>query len=201
MKCAIYIRVSTRKQNVASQRDYIKHFCKENNHEIVEEYVDEISGATKDRPAIKRLLGDCKLDKFDCVVVYKLDRFGRSVSDLNYMLNYLKDNNISFISATQPFDTSTPMGKLIFNLLSMVAEFNRELILERVEIGKERARKFGTKSGKPMHRPRIVLPKKEVEKFYCEYKISISKCAEIFHVSKTTMKNILVQYGFHKKKT
>ena len=201
MKIASYCRVSTKEQKLDVQKEYIRDFAKKNKHKMVEEYIDEgISGATSDRPALKRLFEDAKNNKFEAVVVHKLDRFGRSAGDLYNNVDLLKEYDIKFISLTDNIDTSTTYGKLLFGLLASFAEFERNIILERTQAGLARARKYGTRSGLPMHRPKKYIPKKELEDLYVNKKLSIGACAKYFHVNRLTIVSRLKEWGFYGNK-
>lgn len=201
MKIIGYYRVSTKEQKLDIQRDAVRDWSKRNNHELVDEYVDEgISGATSERPALKRLFEDAKLKKFEAVVVYKLDRFGRSAGDLYKNIDFLHSNGVDFISITDNIDTSTTYGRLLFGILASFAEFERNIILERTQAGLERARKMGSRSGKPLHRPKKYIPKKELEDLYSNKKLSISSCAKYFHVNRLTIISRLKEWGLYEKK-
>lgn len=192
MKVVIYCRVSTKDQNINVQRDKLKEFIKAKNHELVEEYLDEAkSGVTSERPALIRLMEDAKAKKFEAVAVYKLDRFGRSAGDLYKNVEDLKNNGIDFISISDNIDTSTHYGKLLFGILAAFAEFERNIILERTRAGLERARKVGTKSGKPMHRPKKVINMEQLRAYYEYNKLSISACARMFGVHRITIRKRL----------
>lgn len=151
MKAAIYTRVSTFEQtegySLEMQFRTSENYCKINNLEIFEAYTDETTGAKMDRPALTKLLTDAKKGLFDCVIVHKLDRLGRSQKDILYIIEdvFLK-NNIEFVSLTENFDTRTPLGKAMIGFLAVFAQFERDQIRERMQLGK-----LGRASeGKPM---------------------------------------------------
>lgn len=152
MKAAIYTRVSTTDQKVAMQTREIHQYTKRRGWKIVSEYADEgVSGAKARRPELDRLMTDAHKRKFDCVVVWKFDRFARSVSHLLRALETFESLGISFVSLSESIDTSTPAGKMIFTVLGAVAELERSLIGERVKAGLRNARANGTRLGrKPM---------------------------------------------------
>jgi DNA invertase Pin-like site-specific DNA recombinase len=150
MKVAIYARVSTPKngngeqqQNPETQLLPLRDYCRQRGWECVGEYVDRVSGAKESRPALNRLVTDAHRRKFGAVVVWKFDRFARSVSHLLRALEEFKALGIEFVSLTEAVDTSTPMGKMVFTVLGAVAELERNLIAERVKAGMHRARTLG----------------------------------------------------------
>ncbi len=120
------------------------------DYKIVDEYVDTgFSGKTMERPQFERLLHDIRASKFDCVIVYKIDRFGRSLQHLLNLLEEFKNRKVDFISITQPVDTTTAAGKMFWQILAVFAEFERTLIVERTLAGLARARKQGKTLGRP----------------------------------------------------
>lgn len=138
MKAAIYIRVSTEDQakegySLEVQREYLESFTKREGLELFKVYQDDgISGYSAERPALKELLKAAKEKKFDLVLVYKIDRFSRNLKDLLNLVDELSFSGIGFKSATEPFDTTTSAGKLMFQQLGSFAEFERNRIAERV---------------------------------------------------------------------
>lgn len=154
-KVAIYARVSTNNgdQNPETQLVPLREYCQQRGWNVVEEYVDRITGAKEKRPALDQLMTDAKRRKFDTLLIWKLDRFGRS---LRHLLNSLAEFDalgISFVSLTNAIDTTTPAGKLMFSIIGAVAEFERDLIRERVKAGMVRAKRNGTRSGNKIGRP------------------------------------------------
>ena len=148
---AIYARVSTSSgQNVDSQLYELRKYCQRRKWNISREYVDiGISGARENRPELDKLLADAHRRKFDVVVVWKFDRFARNVSFLLRALETFKAQGIEFVSLSEQIDTSTPMGKMMFTILSSVAEMERSMIVERVRAGLKAARARGKKLGRP----------------------------------------------------
>lgn len=195
MRVAAYYRVSTKEQSIQQQKDYIKDYCVKKGFEIVKEYKDEgVSGSVFERPGLNRLFKDADGKLFSAVVIYKLDRFGRSARDLLNGINELKDRSVDFISISDNIDTTTPYGKLMLTLLAGFAEFERDLMLERTQLGLARARKYGTRSGKPMHRPKKELPMKEIVEFYNK-QLSMASIGRIYNVSRHTVRNRLKEEG------
>jgi len=149
MKCAIYCRVSTRDQSVEMQLVQLREYAQRRGWEIAGEYIDEaVSGIKKRRPGLDRLMADCQQRRIDVVLVWKFDRFARSVTHLTQALETFQSLGIDFISYSQNLDTSTPMGKMLFVILGAVGELERDLIRERTEAGRQVARTRGVKFGR-----------------------------------------------------
>jgi DNA invertase Pin-like site-specific DNA recombinase len=128
----------------------LREYVERRSWTLAGEYVDEgISGAKDSRPELNRLMDDAHRRKFDGVVVWKFDRFARSVSHLLRALETFKAQGIEFISFSEQMDTSTPTGKMIFTVLGAVAELERSLIGERVRAGVRNARAKGKRLGRP----------------------------------------------------
>ena len=152
MRAAIYARVSTSNngQDPSVQTREIREYCERRGWQIAGEYVDVgISGTKEKRPELDRLLADAHRRRFDAVVVWKFDRFARSVSHLLRALETFQSLGIEFVSLTEGVDTSTPMGKMVFTVLGAVAELERSLIVERVKAGLRNARAKGKRLGRP----------------------------------------------------
>jgi len=136
-----YIRVSKQEQNEALQRDALKEAGCEKY------FSDKITGSKFERKGLEKLLAFVRPG--DTVIVWKLDRLGRSLKDLIETLNILKNRGVDFISLTEKIDTTTPGGKLIFHLMGALAEFERDLIRERTNAGLTAARARGRVGGRP----------------------------------------------------
>ena len=149
MKVALYVRVSTTEQNPELQLTELREYCQRRGLEVAEEYQDKMSGAKDSRPALNRLMKDAGRRNFDAVVVWRFDRFARSVSHLLRALEQFNALGIQFISLTETVDTSTPMGKMVFTVLGSVAELERNLIRERVIAGMKVAQRKGKHCGRP----------------------------------------------------
>jgi len=151
MRAAIYARVSTANngQDPRLQTRELGEFC-ERRAWTLAEYVDiGISGTKEKRPALDRLMADAHKRKFDVVVVWKFDRFARSVSHLLRALETFNALGIAFVSLSEQLDTSTPTGKMVFTVLGAVAELERSLIAERVRAGLRNAKAKGKRLGRP----------------------------------------------------
>ena len=157
----IYARVSTSDQNCESQLKEIREYLSRMGWENAGEFVDTgFSGSKASRPALDQLMKDSSLRKFDCVVVYKLDRFGRSVLHLNQQMAILESLGIRFVAISQGIDTDAknPTSRLLLHILSSVAEFEKELIKERTLCGIRAAKA----KGKTLGRPKRIFQRAEV---------------------------------------
>jgi len=152
VRAAMYARVSTANngQDPTMQTRELREYCERRGWQIVGEYVDiGISGAKEKRPELDRLMADAHRRRFDAVVVWKFDRFARSVSHLLRALENFQALGIEFVSLSENVDTSTPTGKMVFTVLGAVAELERSLIAERVRAGLRNARANGKRLGRP----------------------------------------------------
>jgi DNA invertase Pin-like site-specific DNA recombinase len=150
----LYGRVSTTKQDLDIQLDELHRLVACRGWAVVGEYTDVISGATTRRPGLDRLLADAHAGRIDVVVVWKLDRLGRSLIHMIQVVDELLVKAIHVVSATEPhMDSTTPQGRLMRNIFASVAEYERELIRERVRAGQALARARGVRFGR---RPRVV---------------------------------------------
>jgi len=176
MMCAIYTRVSTTDQNCELQIHELQQYANRQGWAIVETYQDVISGAKVNRPDLNRLMLDARARKFDCLLVWKLNRFGRSLVDCLSNIGALQENRIRFISVTQGLDTDqqNPASRFLLHVLGAAAEFERSLIRERTQAGQEcyrqdyaagKVRKtVSSRSGRnlPPHRLKKVFDREEV---------------------------------------
>lgn len=144
MKVALYPRVSGMEQategySIGEQIDRMKKYCEAKDWLVYKIYTDAgFSGATLDRPAMQQMIKDAEAQKFDMVLVYKLDRLSRSQKDTLYLIeDVFEKHNVGFASMTENFDTSTPHGKFIIGILSVFAQLEREKIKERTMLGKD----------------------------------------------------------------
>jgi len=150
MKCAIYSRVSTADQTVSMQLDELRTYCERRGFTIVGEYTDSgISGSKESRPGLDQLMAEARRRRFDAVVVYRYDRFARSLRQLINGLSEFDALGVHFISLHEGVDTSTPTGRLIFGIFASIAEFERSLIAQRVRSGQAAAKRRGVKFGRP----------------------------------------------------
>ena len=132
------------------QVDELRAYCKRRGWDVAGEYVDAgISGSKEHRPALDRLLVSCRKRSVDAVVVYRYDRFARSLRQLVNALEEFRSLGIEFISLHEGVDTSTPNGRLVFGIFGSIAEFERELIRDRVRSGLAAAKAHGKRLGRP----------------------------------------------------
>jgi DNA invertase Pin-like site-specific DNA recombinase len=163
MRAAIYARVSTANngQDPRVQTRELQEYCQRRGWTVSGEYVDiGISGTKEKRPELDRLMADAHRRLFSAVVVFRFDRFARSVSHLLRALENFQALGIEFVSLSEQLDTSTPTGKMVFTVLGAVAELERSLIVERVKAGLRNARAKGKRLG----RPRKIVNPAEVAK-------------------------------------
>ena len=158
IRCAIYTRKSTNEgadqdfTSLDNQRESAENYIasqKSPGWVVVPEKYDDYgyTGANMERPALERLLNDIKSGKVDCVVVYKVDRLSRSLLDFTNLLNMFEQQNVTFVSITQYFNTNSSMGRLTLNILLSFAQFEREIISERTRDKIAGARKRGKFTG------------------------------------------------------
>ena len=151
MKVALYARVSTINghQDPETQLVALREYCQQRGWTIAEEFVDRgVSGSKVSRPALNRLMTDAKRRRFEAVVVWKLDRFGRSLQHLVNSLAEFNALNVGFVSMTDAMDLTTPQGRMMFGIISVMAEFERGLIQERVKAGMRAAKAKGHLPGR-----------------------------------------------------
>ena len=155
-RAAVYARVSTLDQDPENQLAELRRYVEARGW-IGVEFVDRgVSGTRDRRPALDRLIRDAKRRRFDVLVCWRLDRLGRSLRHLVTLLDELQALGVGFVSLGEGIDLSTPAGKLQLHILAALAEFERGRIQERVRVGLARARRQGTRLGRPgvRHHPR-----------------------------------------------
>jgi DNA invertase Pin-like site-specific DNA recombinase len=151
-RVALYARVSTLNhgQDPEVQLQELRAYCERRGFEIVGEYVDKgISGSRERRPALDKLMAVCRKRLVDAVVVYRYDRFARSLRQLVNALEEFNSLAIDFVSLHEGVDTSSPNGRLFFGIFASIAQFERELIRDRVRSGLAAARAKGKHIGRP----------------------------------------------------
>ncbi|WP_026715257.1 recombinase family protein [Flavobacterium daejeonense] len=176
-----YARVSTLDQNLDSQKDeLLKYGCSKI-------FFEKASGKNLARPELKKLLDS--LRENDVVVVYKLDRLGRSLKDLIELVNDLGVRKVDFVSLSDGIDTGTAVGKLMFHLVGAFAEFERNIISERTKVGLASARARGRTGGKPKGLSAAAQKKAvRAKELYDERKLSIDEICKVLEIaSKTTL--------------
>ena len=146
---AIYVRVSTEEQakeglSIDAQIDKCKSFCKARDWVVFKIYKDAgYSAGSLNRPALELLSRDAQEQKFEIILVYKIDRFSRKLRDLIMVLDDLKEKKINFTSVTEQIDTTTAMGEAFFQIIGVFAQLERGMVKERVELAFDRKIKFG----------------------------------------------------------
>lgn len=150
MKVAIYARVSTADQNYEGQLEELHALAERSGWDVVEVYSEKISGtkSTDERPELKRMMRDARLRKFEKVLVWSVDRLGRSMKNLVFVLNELKDSKIDIFSYKQAIDTSSAMGSMFFQFLGIFSEFENTIRKERQVVGIRKAKERGVRFGR-----------------------------------------------------
>ena len=166
MKIAIYVRVSTEEQHTDNQLKILKEYCKNNKYIINGIYIDKgESGLKEKRPNFDRLMHDMRARKFEAIVIWKLDRIGRSLQHLLNILQEIKNKKVNLIVTSQNIDTTTASGKLLFHIMGAFAEFEADLISERTKLAydtkKNRAENIGQKV--KWGRNKKILSKEEID--------------------------------------
>jgi DNA invertase Pin-like site-specific DNA recombinase len=192
MRVALYARVSSQDkgQDPETQLVALRDFARAQGFEIAGEYVDRApANDLRGRAVWRRLLDDSAKRRFKAVVVFKLDRAFRSVKHMHDTLTVWEAQGISFLSAREGFDTRTALGRLLLNLLASLAEFELEVLRERVRAGMERARREGKRIGRPPGVPASAW--RTVEPLVRAGQISVSEAARRLGVSRTTVQRLL----------
>lgn len=189
---AVYARVSTGGQSSGMQLRELRAFCRRRGFTIVKEYVDQVTGNVAARRrrrdlAYIDLMNDAVRSTFDTVIVWKFDRFARSLSALIEGLQTFSSLGIDFISVTEAIDTTTPQGRLFFGMVGCFAEFEREMIADRVRAGLAHARAKGTQLGRPRDMAAAVKVRKLAGRF------SISEIARRTKLSRAGVRKILAR--------
>ncbi|AMH95444.1 resolvase domain-containing protein [methanogenic archaeon ISO4-H5] len=149
MIVAIYVRVSTRKQDETNQLPRLREIAKNRGFEVFNEYSDEASAKDANRPGWKELMEDASNHRFDAILVTKLDRVMRSLVQLNITMSNLQTYNVKLICADiGEIDCSTPMGKVQMQIIGAIAEWEREIIVQRTKEGLEARKARGAKLGR-----------------------------------------------------
>ena len=149
-RVALYARVSTDKQTCENQLNELRSIAERMEYIIVDEFIDEgISGSTSSRPSLDELMKSATQRRFDMVMCWSIDRLGRSLQNLIEILNELQSLKVDLFFMQQGMDTSTSAGRMMFSIFGALAEFERNLIRERVIAGQQRAISQGIKMGRP----------------------------------------------------
>ena len=196
-RACLYLRVSTASktkhdpstfsQNPAVQEQPLRELIAQRGWQLQQVYADRASGAKERRPSLDMLMADARRGAFDVVLVFRFDRFARSVKQLVLALEEFRSLGIDFISHQEALDTSTPMGRAMFTIIAAMAELERSVIRERILAGLEYARSRGTKSGKAIGRPRAIFRRDEAQELRAQG-ISWRQIARKLGVSATTVR-------------
>lgn len=191
MKAALYARVSTsdKGQNPEVQLSELRAHCEKRGWQTTE-FVDVgISGSKESRPQLDAMLTECRRRKYDAVIVYRYDRFARSLKQLVNALTEFNELGIAFVSIHEAVDTTTSVGKLIFGIFASIAEFERDLIRERVKSGLNHAKA----KGKQLGRKRIEIPASVIEqaKSYRKHGMPWSVISDELHIPVTSIRRAL----------
>lgn len=187
-RAAIYARVSTLAgQRPQMQLDVLREYAARRELAIVAEFVDHgVSGARDQRPELDHLMTGARQRAFDVVLVYRFDRFARSVRHLVTALDEFQALGIEFVSYSECLDTSTPMGRAVFSIVAALAELERDVLVERSVEGQRRARARGAHVG----RPRRAVDEARVMQLRSEG-VSVRAVARALGVSRTVVERVL----------
>ena len=188
MKAALYMRVSTVDQHPETQMHDLRQMAEQRGYEIVEEYVDRISGTKARRPALDRMLADARHGRFGVVLVWACDRIARSVRHFLEVLDELNHLKVEFVSFRENLDTGGPLGRAVVVIIGAIAELERNLIVERVRAGMRRARLEGRHIG----RPALVIDREALIRDRA-HGHSVREIAKLHRISRTTVSRLLQQ--------
>ena len=176
MRVALYLRVSTDRQSVENQRRELLTYVQARGWTLTREYIDEaVSGVRERRPGLDELLADARRRRFDSVLVWSLDRVGRSLRHLLTVIDELQSVNVSLVALRDGIDLASASGRLQLAVLGALSQFERDRLRERTIAGLQRARAQGKRLG----RPRVVPPPINVG-------LTVREAAELWGVSKST---------------
>ena len=185
-RAALYLRVSTVDQHPETQLHDLRHMAAQRGYQIVQEYTDRISGVTARRPGLGDLLRDARRGRFDVVLVWASDRIARSVKHFLEILDELNHLNIEFVSFREQLDTAGPLGRAVVTIIGVVAELERNLIVERVRAGMHRARLEGRHIGrKPLELDHAAILRGR------QQGLSLGKIAKVHGISRATVYRVV----------
>jgi len=189
MRVAIYARVSTHDQQTLGMQVEAMSAYIRNRGWIAAKSVEDIGSGAKERPGRESLLMAARRREIDVIVVWRLDRWGRSVADLMTTLRELLDLGVGFVSLTEALDLTTPSGRAMAGMLAIFAEFEREILRERVKAGIAQARKEGRRHGRPRT---ASLKAEEVLRLKAE-RVSHSEIARRLGIGRTSVRRVLAE--------
>jgi DNA invertase Pin-like site-specific DNA recombinase len=189
-RAAIYVRVSTTEQETALQEAELLEYCQRRGWESILYRDHGQSGAKQDRPALNSLLSDLRKRRVDIILVWSLDRLARSLKQLLTISEECQSLGVDLVSLRQNIDTTLPAGRLTFQILGAVAEFERELLRERVKAGMAQARRAGKRIGRPALRR---FSPGEVERIRSlrEHGASVRKLAKDFETTQWMISRVV----------
>ena len=191
-RAALYARISTREQQTLKmQTQQMRRYCKQRGWQVTLEIQEVGSGADTERSQRAEIIRAARQQKIDVLVVWKLDRWGRSLIDLIKTLQELQELNIGFVSITEALDLTTPTGRAMAGLLGVLAEFERELLRERIKAGIAQAQKEGKHCGRPRS---AAIKTPEVVTLY-RRKTSLRQIALKLGMSRSSARRILIAEG------
>jgi len=191
MKIGIYARVSTDKQTIDNQLNQLRNYVKLRSWDLVDEYLDDgFTGRNTNRPELQRLMKDVKRGRIKAVLVWKLDRIGRSTQDNLQILNYFRNHSCGFVSFSENIDITTSTGKMVYTFLSALAEAESDRISERTKAAYQFKKSRAENLGKKVKWGRKEKKFTDKEVFFIEemirLKISWRKIAETLNKSRET---------------
>lgn len=191
-RAALYLRVSTLDQHPETQLYDLEQMARQREFEIVERYTDRISGTRARRPGLDKMLADARRGKFDVVLVWACDRLARSVRHFLEVLDELNHLKVEFVSFREQLDTGGAMGRAFVVIISVVAELERNLIVERVRAGMRRAKLEGRHIGRPppeIDREAVIRDRARG--------CSVRELAKMHRISRTSITRLLQQQPCH----
>lgn len=191
-RAGIYARVSTDEQSTEMQLDDLRRYCQMKRWKIIAEFDETASGAKDDRPKRKELINLCKEGKIDVILVWKLDRWGRSMVDLVNTLRDMRSLGIGFVSFSEHLDFTTSTGQLMADILSAFADFERAVIKERMWAGRQR---YKTKHGNLGGRKPTAMAKSKEVIMLSEAGMSKYEIAKRLSIGQTSVARILKAEG------
>lgn len=191
--CAIYLRVSTQDQSTAMQRVELEQYAKTRGWEIAATFEDKATGTNDKRPMLKQVMEGARQRKFDIVLVWKLDRWARSLKDLVTTLQELTDLGIQFVSLKDQIDMTTASGRLMLHIIAAFAEFEAAIIKERVRAGIKNAKSKGQRLGRPL----TIDPFKVIA--MRQHGMSLSAIAKELGVTKSAVSKTLSKMALKKR--
>lgn len=156
IKVAIYLRVSTQDQNCDLQREDLLQYTNSREWNVFQVYEDKATGTNSNRSSLKQMLQDARHRRFDVLICWKLDRIARSLKDLVTIIQELTELGVSFVALKDSVDLTTSAGRLMLHIIGSFAQFEADIIKERVRSGLDAARRKGTRLGRP---PQVSLNK------------------------------------------